>query len=40
MLFGKHVETFPIHSFPKTIAPPEIEHILSRWKDLQVVAGE
>jgi hypothetical protein len=40
MLFGKAPKPFRFIVFRKPLRTPRIEHILSRWKDLRVVAGE
>jgi len=40
MLFGKPSKPFRFIAFRKPLRAPRIERIVSRWKDLQVVAGE
>lgn len=40
MLFRKLLKPFRFIAFRKSLHAPRIQHILSHWKDLQVVAGE
>ena len=40
MLFGKLRKPCRFIAFRKPLRAPRIQHILSFWKDLQVVAGE
>lgn len=40
MLFGKPPKPFRFIAFRKPLRALRIQHILNRWKDLQVVTGE